>query len=251
MPAPSTIASVRAILANSPRSLLYGMPLGPRAMTCAHAARAGDNIQCRFLRGSPPRWRGSAGKARGRSRCRSFSASRVPQLAAYVKPYLGETVFVLLVFSYLRIDPPPSAPVPLAAPCHRSPRCWVMMAVPLLFGAAYTAAGLRAGPAGLYTIMILQIAITPITSSAAFAALMGLDVAFSLAALIASQRAVAAHDGCLQLPVSRHVAVLADRSRHQAVPPVCRRGPCRLCHPAPRRARLDRAAEGATSTAST
>jgi BASS family bile acid:Na+ symporter len=38
----------------------------------------------------------------------------------------------------------------------------------------------------LYTIMILQIAITPITSSAAFAALMGLDVAFSLAALIVS-----------------------------------------------------------------
>ena len=36
----------------------------------------------------------------------------------------------------------------------------------------------------LYTIMILQLAITPITSSAAFAALIGLDVALSLAALI-------------------------------------------------------------------
>ena len=36
----------------------------------------------------------------------------------------------------------------------------------------------------LYTIMILQLAIAPITSSAAFAALMGLDVAFSLLTLI-------------------------------------------------------------------
>ncbi len=46
--------------------------------------------------------------------------------------------------------------------------------------------GIREAMPGLYTIMILQCAITPITSSAAFAALMGLDVAFSLAALIVS-----------------------------------------------------------------
>src|SRR5664279_3423170 len=45
-------------------------------------------------------------------------------------------------------------------------------------------AGLRETMPALYTILILQIAITPITSSAAFAALMGLDVAFALAALI-------------------------------------------------------------------
>jgi hypothetical protein len=37
---------------------------------------------------------------------------------------------------------------------------------------------------GLYTVMILHCAIAPITSSAAFAAIMGLDVAFSLVALI-------------------------------------------------------------------
>ena len=59
-----------------------------------------------------------------------------------------------------------------------------MVAVPLLFGSAYAASGLREAMPPLYTIMILQIAIAPITSSAAFAALMGLDVAFSLATLI-------------------------------------------------------------------
>jgi BASS family bile acid:Na+ symporter len=59
-----------------------------------------------------------------------------------------------------------------------------MVVVPLLFGVGYTLSGLREGLPDLYTILILQIATTPITSSAAFAALMGLDVAFSLVTLI-------------------------------------------------------------------
>ena len=46
----------------------------------------------------------------GRQGTRALAASvfvglAVPPLAAYVKPYLGETVFVLLLFSYLRTDP--------------------------------------------------------------------------------------------------------------------------------------------------
>ena len=115
-----------------------------------------------------------------------FCGLALPQLAVYVKPYLGETVFVMLLFSYLRTDPN-------AFRQHfRHPgltivaSLWTMVAIPLLFGGAYVLLGLREGVPALYTIMILQIAITPITSSAAFAALMGLDVAFSLAALIVS-----------------------------------------------------------------
>ena len=127
----------------------------------------------------------------GRQGTRALAASiffgvAAPQLSVYVKPYLGETVFVLLLFSYLRTDP-------AAFRRHfRTPgliiiaALWVMMAVPMIFGTVYAAFGLREALPGLYTIMILQIAITPITSSAAFAALMGLDVAFSLAALIMS-----------------------------------------------------------------
>ncbi len=127
----------------------------------------------------------------GRQGTRALAASiffgvAAPQLSVYVKPYLGETVFVLLLFSYLRTDP-------AAFRRHfRTPgliiiaALWVMIAVPMIFGTVYAAFGLREALPGLYTIMILQIAITPITSSAAFAALMGLDVAFSLAALIMS-----------------------------------------------------------------
>ena len=113
-----------------------------------------------------------------------FLGLALPQFAAYVKPHLAETVFVLLMFSYLRTDP-------AAFLRHvRSPRLvviaalWVMVVVPLLFGLAYTWSGLREGIPALYTILILQIATTPITSSAALAALMGFDVAFSLVTLI-------------------------------------------------------------------
>lgn len=125
----------------------------------------------------------------GRQGTRALAASlflglAVPPLAAYVKPHLGETVFVMLLFSYLRTDPNAfrsyirSPGLPLIA------AFWVMVALPLLFGGAYALSGLREAIPALYTVMILHIAITPITSSAAFAALMGLDVAFSLVGLI-------------------------------------------------------------------
>jgi hypothetical protein len=124
----------------------------------------------------------------GRQGTRALAASiflglAVPPLAAYVKPYLGETVFVLLLFSYLRTDPTAFRRYLRSPTLAFAAAFWIMVALPLLFGAAYVVCGIKQMPA-LFTIMILQIAITPITSSAAFAALMGLDVAFSLVTLI-------------------------------------------------------------------
>lgn len=127
----------------------------------------------------------------GRQGTRAVAASMflglaVPPLAAYVKPYLGETVFVLLLFSYLRTDPAAFVRYLKAPGLTVVAALWVMVAVPLLFGTIYAFSGLREAMPALYTIMILQMAITPITSSAAFAALIGLDVAFSLAVMIVS-----------------------------------------------------------------
>jgi hypothetical protein len=113
-----------------------------------------------------------------------FFGLALPQLAAYVKPYLGETVFVLLLFSYLRTDPAAFRRYLRAPGLTVIAALWVMVVVPLLFSVVYTLSGLREGMPALYTILILQIATTPITSSAAFAALMGLDVTFSLVTLI-------------------------------------------------------------------
>jgi predicted Na+-dependent transporter len=127
----------------------------------------------------------------GRQGTRALAASiflglAVPPLAAYVKPHLGETVFVLLLFSYLRTDPTAFRRYLREPGLIIVAALWVMLAVPLIFGTAYALVGIREVMPALYTIMILQCAITPITSSAAFAALMGLDVAFSLAVLIVS-----------------------------------------------------------------
>jgi BASS family bile acid:Na+ symporter len=127
----------------------------------------------------------------GRQGTRALAASiflglAVPPLAAYVKPHLAEAVFVLLLFSYLRTDPSAFGRTLKEPGLALVAALWVMVAVPLLFGTAYALSGIRESIPALYTIMILQCAIAPITSSAAFAALIGLDVAFSLVALIVS-----------------------------------------------------------------
>lgn len=127
----------------------------------------------------------------GRQGTRALAASvflglAVPPLAAYVKPFLGETVFVMLLFSYLRTDPAAFRRYLNAPGLAIAGALWIMVALPLLFGTAYALSGVRETLPALYTIMILHIAIAPITSSAAFAALMGLDVALSLVTLIAS-----------------------------------------------------------------
>jgi BASS family bile acid:Na+ symporter len=127
----------------------------------------------------------------GRQGTRALAASiflglAVPPLAAYVKPHLGETVFVLLLFSYLRTDPRAFRRYLKAPGLALAAALWVMVGVPLLFGTAYALSGIRETMPALYTVMILHIAIAPITSSAAFAALMGLDVALALMTLILS-----------------------------------------------------------------
>jgi len=55
-----------------------------------------------------------------------------------------------------------------------------------VLGGALALSGIRETLPVLYTIVILHLATTPITSSAAFAALMGLDAAFALMALLVS-----------------------------------------------------------------
>jgi BASS family bile acid:Na+ symporter len=113
-----------------------------------------------------------------------FFGLAVPQLSAYVKPYLSEAVFVLLLFSYLRTNPAALLRHVKSPVLAITAALWAMVAVPLLFGSAYVVSGLRETFPALYTIMILQLAIAPITSLAAFAAIMALDVEFTLLTLI-------------------------------------------------------------------
>ena len=115
-----------------------------------------------------------------------FLGLALPTIAAAVKPYLGEMVFLLLLFSYLRTDPTAFRRYLAAPGIVIAAALWVMVALPAVFGLIFAWTGLRAAMPALYTIIILHMAAAPITSSAAFAALIGLDVALSLITLIAT-----------------------------------------------------------------
>ena len=68
-----------------------------------------------------------------------FVGLTLTPLAAYVKPYLGETVFVLLLFSYLRIDPVALLRHVKSPVLAIAAALWMMVAVPLLFGVSLCA----------------------------------------------------------------------------------------------------------------
>ena len=174
----------------------------------------------------------------GRQGTRALAASiffglAVPQLAAYVKPHLGEAVFVLLLFSYLRIDPPALLRHVKSPVLAIAAGLWVMVAVPLLFGAVYAAPVCASLSPALHDH-------DPPARHCADHIVGGLcrdhgaGRRVHLADADRVQRAVADHDGRLQLSVSRHLAVFADRPRHQAVFLLCGLRRCRLRDPAHR-----------------
>lgn len=125
----------------------------------------------------------------GRHGTRAAAASvvvglAIPPLAAALKSVFTAAIFLLLVFAFLRVDPAElrarfAAPflVALAA-------AGMMIAVPVLFGLALPHLGIeRLGP-GVALGLMMYVAAPPIMSSAAFAALLRLDTALTLAVLI-------------------------------------------------------------------
>jgi hypothetical protein len=125
----------------------------------------------------------------GRQGTRAVAASifvglAIPALAALFKPLVGATIFCLLTLAFLRVEP-----VALRAQFAR-PRLlliatlWIMVATPLILGIAYATFGQGEIWNELSLALILQAASPPITSAPAFVALVGLDVALALAALI-------------------------------------------------------------------
>ena len=129
-----------------------------------------------------------------------FAGIALPPLGALIRPYFAETVIVLLVLAFLRVDPDA-----LRAQ-WKEPRflilaaVWTMMEMPvlamiLLFGLGRLVpggGGLFAGgalPASLVLALVLHAVAPPTFSSPSLAALIGLNGAISLALLIASTAA--------------------------------------------------------------
>jgi BASS family bile acid:Na+ symporter len=113
-----------------------------------------------------------------------------PTLAAAFKPILGETVVALLVLSFLRVNP-----VALGALARRplivlAASAWLMLLLPAAFAIFFTAIGLDRTIPDLYFILILQSCSPALMSSPAMAALIGVDVALTLACLLCSMAVV-------------------------------------------------------------
>ncbi len=111
-----------------------------------------------------------------------FAGLALPPLASLFKPLFAPALFMMLLLAFLRVDPAAlrgyfTRPGPVLAAT-----AWNMLAIPVAFGLGLVALGVPHD--GLFIALMLNAAAPPIISSAAIAALMGLDAALSLATLI-------------------------------------------------------------------
>ena len=113
-----------------------------------------------------------------------FVGIAAPPLGALLRPYFPETVIVLLVLAFLRVEP-----AGLRAQLGRPQLLalaagWTMLAVPALAGLGLIVAGVADLSPALLLALILHAVAPPTFSSPALAALIGLNAALSLALLI-------------------------------------------------------------------
>lgn len=113
-----------------------------------------------------------------------FIGLALPQLAALLKPALGVVIVGMLTLAFLRVDPVAlrryfTRPRLIAASV-----LWLMLIAPALMGMAFSHAGIAEAAPGLYFMLVLQLAGPGLMSAPAVAALLGLDVALTLAGLI-------------------------------------------------------------------
>jgi BASS family bile acid:Na+ symporter len=113
-----------------------------------------------------------------------FVGLLVPQLAAQFKPLLGPSIVVLLALAFLRVDPAALRNVLRQPRLVGSITIWTMVIVPAVLGTVFVLLGLNAAIPWLYLILVLQGTAPVLMSSPAFAALLGLDVALTLAGLL-------------------------------------------------------------------
>ena len=113
-----------------------------------------------------------------------FVGIAVPPLGAILRPYFPETVVVLLILAFLRVDPASlraqwTRPVLLIVAAT-----WTMLLLPLL--ALVPLLGVGITTPALTLALVLHVVAPPTFSSPSLAALIGLNGAISLALLIAS-----------------------------------------------------------------
>lgn len=110
----------------------------------------------------------------------------VPGIGALCRPLVPYAIFALLVLAFLRVDPTRLRGYLVRPGIAAGATLWIMVAVPALVGFLLHALGLGERFPALLTALMLQASAAPIMSAPAFAALIGLDAALSLATLLMS-----------------------------------------------------------------
>jgi len=108
----------------------------------------------------------------------------VPGIAAAFKPLLGDSIIVMLVLAFLRVDPVELRRHWTNPRLILAASAWIMLVTPAVLGALFMLTGLRDRLPGIYFMLVLQMSAPGLMSSPALAALMGLDVALTLATLV-------------------------------------------------------------------
>ena len=115
-----------------------------------------------------------------------FVGLAVPALAALLKPWLGAAIILMLILAFLRVDPLALRRQWVRPQLVLAAAVWIMLVAPLALGLLFVALGIGRTAPGLYFILVLQISAPGLMSAPAIAALLGLDVALTLGALIAT-----------------------------------------------------------------
>jgi len=113
-----------------------------------------------------------------------FIGLALPQLAAVLKPWLGGVIVGMLTLAFLRVDPTALRRYFTRPGLIAAATLWLMLVVPALMGIGFSHAGIAEAAPGLYFMLVLQLAGPGLMSAPAVAALLGLDVALTLAGLI-------------------------------------------------------------------
>ncbi len=108
----------------------------------------------------------------------------VPGLAAACKPVLGPAIVAMLVLAFLRVDPAELLHHMTRPGLVAAATVWLVLVMPAALGLLFVLLGVQQSMPGLYFMLVLQAAAPGLMSSPALAALMGLDVALTLASLI-------------------------------------------------------------------
>lgn len=113
-----------------------------------------------------------------------FLGVALPPLAATFKPFVPEAIFALLVLAFLRVEPRELRTYFVRPRLIALATLWIMVIAPAIFGAVFLGLGVRDLSGAIFLALIFQASAAPIMSAPAFAALMGLDAALSLATLM-------------------------------------------------------------------